>query len=71
MSSEWEEKNERYKYNNLLLDFVRRAKDTQTLKHYVSDAGCTSIFRQKAPNLLGPSDRAVLSYRAPMKRPKV
>ena len=63
--------NETYKYCNLLLDFVHRVTDAQTLKHQVSVAGSASIFRQKAPNLLDPSDEAILYYWVPLKRSKV
>jgi hypothetical protein len=33
----------------------------KTLKQYISEAGCASIFRQEAPNLLEPFDQAILS----------
>jgi len=30
------------------LDFVHYVTDIQILKNYVSNAGCTSVFRQEA-----------------------
>ena len=34
----------------LLLDFVHGVTDIQILKHYVSDAGSTSVFMQEFPS---------------------
>ena len=34
----------------LLLDFVYGVTDIQILKHYVSDAGSTSVFMQEFPS---------------------
>jgi len=50
-----------YRYTLLLLDFVRRVKDMQTLKYYVSEAVCASVFREEAPNLLDPLDQAIFT----------
>jgi len=33
----------------------------KTLKHYVLEAGFVPVFRQEAPSLLDPLDRAILS----------
>ena len=40
----------------------------KTLKQYVSEAGSVSVFRQKAPNLLNPLDRVILSHWVPLNR---
>ena len=39
----------------------------KTLKHYVSAAGSASVFRQEAPTLLDPMDRAILGHCLPPK----
>jgi len=36
--------------------------DTQTLKHYVSEAGSASVFRREASNLFDPLDQAYLEW---------
>ena len=36
-------------------------------KHYISEAGCASVFREEAPNLLDPLDKAILHYWVPLK----
>jgi len=40
----------------------------QELKHYVSEAGSAAVFRQKAPNMLDPLDRGILSHWATLKQ---
>jgi hypothetical protein len=56
-----------YRYNLLLLrmDFVHLVTDI--LRHYISGVGSDSIFRQEAPKLLDPLDRAILSHCLPLK----
>lgn len=39
---------------------VNQTTDTQTLKHYVSEGGSSSFFRQEAPNLLDPLHRTMV-----------
>jgi hypothetical protein len=41
-----------YSYNIILLDFVHGVTEIQTLTHYVSDAGCASVFRQETLKML-------------------
>jgi len=45
-----------------------RYTSIKTLKHYVSEDGSASVFRQEAPNLLDPLDRALLSRWVPLNR---
>jgi hypothetical protein len=44
------------------LDFVHDVTDIQILKHYVSGAGSTSVFKQKALKLFHPLDQAILGH---------
>jgi hypothetical protein len=41
-----------YINNILFMDYVYCVADKQILKHYVSDSGCTSIFRQETLKML-------------------
>jgi len=43
----------------------------KTLKHYISEAGCASIFRQEATNLLEPFEQAILSHWVSLKHSQV
>jgi hypothetical protein len=43
-----------------------RNRYIKTLKQYVSEDGSASVFRQEAPNLLDPFDRALLSHWVPL-----
>jgi len=45
---------------------VHRVTDIVNNKHYVSESGSASVFRQEPPNLLDPLDRAFLSHWAPL-----
>jgi len=49
----------------LLLDLVHRVTNVKTPNLYVSEAGSTFVFKQEAPKLLGPIDRAILTHRVP------
>lgn len=42
------------------IQYVNRTTDIQTLKHYVSEVGSFSFFRQEAPNLLDPLDQTMV-----------
>ena len=52
----------KYRQNFLLLDFAIVKQIYKTLKHYVSEAGSPSFFRQEAPNLVDLLDPAILSH---------
>jgi len=44
------------------LDFVHHVTDVKTQKFYVSESGSAFAFRQEAPTLLDPIDRAILNH---------
>ena len=52
----------KYKQNFLLLEFAIVKQLYKTPKHYVSEAGSPSFFRQEPPNLLDLLDQGILNH---------